>query len=62
MCIYRYHNKNNLPLEFKDFEILDISYDNNPIEFIKIGNDLTDRDLLRVIIEYVKGKISMIGF
>lgn len=68
MCIYRFHLINIIPslnysnLEFKDFEILDITIGNNPVGFVKVGQGLNDRQLLRAIMDYVKGKVSMIGF
>ena len=69
MCIYRYHFK-NIPkslhnyesIQFKDFEILELDEDVNPIKFVKIGEGKTNNDLLEEIITYVKGKISIIEF
>jgi hypothetical protein len=64
--VYRYHKKYISPradfikLVFKKFEILDLSLGNGPIGFVEICKKLTDRELLRTIMDYVKGKTKKI--
>ena len=66
MCIYKYHYENILPKSdysnyiFSIFEILEINYELTPIKWTKFGTDLTDKELLKTIMDYVKGKISIV--
>jgi len=65
MCIYRYHYQKIVPaasytnVEFKDFELLELSFNLVPSGFVKIGSDQTDNELLETVTNYVKGKVSM---
>jgi len=65
MCVYRYHYS-KVPqaalyfnLEFKDFELLELSFNLVPGGFVTIGSGQTNNELLQTITNFVKGKVSM---
>jgi hypothetical protein len=68
MCIYRYRilNKNIFTddltyneIDFENFELLNLTYDMVPIEFVTIRKDLINNELLDAIINTVEGKLSI---
>jgi hypothetical protein len=68
MCIYRYRilNKDIFTddltyneIDFENFELLNLTYDMVPIEFVTIRKDLINNELLDAIINTVEGKLSI---